>query len=421
MTRLFLRFYVGVILILVVAWMIQSYVFRTRSAADNIRVVETALSGGIRLAREQLEVNWPEDAEEILAHLNEKFDYEVRIIPESERPVDEATYMRLQGGEEVLVYGVLMATRIGDTDQYLEFGPLPQFIGPSQAEILIGLGVVSMLAALAIAFLLRPVALQLRSVETAATKIAKGDLDARIKTEHWHRRLPLASAFNQMADKTQRLLQSQRELLQAVSHELRTPLARIRFATDLIESAKDDAERRERLAAVDRATVELDHLVGELLHYARAESESTQKTLEVVVIPDLLRGIGSDVGMVNPDLDFQVECEEGMSLLTDRGAVARAIKNLVGNAARYARSCVQMSAAKDKDELVIMVDDDGEGIAVEDRERVFEPFVYLESGASHGTGLGLALVNRIVTGLGGTVQVMDSPSGGARFAIRLKA
>ena len=100
---------------------------------------------------------------------------------------------------------------------------------------------------------------------------------------------PLAQAFNDMANRTEALVRTQRELLQAVSHELRTPLSRMRFAIDLIETAKTDAERRQRLDSLDMATEELDELVGELLSYVRMETTTPELDVEHVLLPDVLK------------------------------------------------------------------------------------------------------------------------------------
>jgi two-component system sensor histidine kinase RstB len=302
----------------------------------------------------------------------------------------------------------------------LVFGPLPQFVGPSQTEISFGYGVVFLLAAVAIAILLRPVASQLRAVERTAAAIAQGDLSARIDSTQAPKDLALVRAFNTMADRTETSLRSQRELLQAVSHELRTPLARIRFAADLVETAKSDEERRTRLDAIDNATQQLDDLVGELLTYVRLDSDTPATTSEEINVRALLDELIEIHAPLNPSVQFVVQCDaDSIRFFAHRQGLSRAIENLLSNAGRYAKQRVCIRVFHDNGDIVIQVDDDGDGISERDREQIFEPFVRLEDSSERGAGLGLALVSRIAKRHGGQVHVADSPSGGARFSLLL--
>ncbi len=309
--------------------------------------------------------------------------------------------------------------RRGDGGALL-FGPLPQFVGPSQTEVTFGYGVVFLLAAIAIAILLRPVAFQMRAVERTATAIAQGDLSARVDSTKAPKYLALVRAFNSMADRTETLLRSQRELLQAVSHELRTPLARIRFAADLVETAKSDEERRTRLDAIDNATQKLDHLVGELLTYVRMDSDVPSGTPVTIDLNLLFSELIDIHAPLNPAIRFQQDSSsQPFEITTDHDSLSRAIENLLSNAARHAKSQVHLQARTNNGEVLIEVDDDGEGVPPENRQKIFEPFVRLDNSQEPGTGLGLALVNRIAKRHGGSVQASESPLGGARFTLRL--
>ncbi|MCG8651233.1 MAG: ATP-binding protein, partial [Pirellulales bacterium] len=229
---------------------------------------------------------------------------------------------------------------------------------------------------------------------------------------------PMAHAFNLMADRIEALLRSQRELLQAVSHELRTPLARIRFAAALVETANTEEDRNRRLQAIDDATQQLDDLVGELLTYIRAESGSTVEPELVSTRKLLHEAIDAHEPFRSAlNLELAQDCDD-LTILIDRRGLFRAISNLVRNSVRFARSKVTLSSKRDDDVIYIRVDDDGPGVAECDRERIFQPFVRLDE-SGEGSGLGLALVQRIVGGQGGQVHVTQSPSGGARFEIVL--
>jgi signal transduction histidine kinase len=111
-------------------------------------------------------------------------------------------------------------------------------------------------------------------------------------------------------------------------------------------------------------------------------------------------------------------------VLGDRSQLGKLIRNLTDNAVRHARHQVAMSLRNGRGEIVLTVDDDGDGIATGERERVFQRFVRLQDARdrdSGGSGLGLAIVAEITAAHGGEVSVEDSPMGGARFDVRFPA
>lgn len=419
MTRLFLLFYLGVVLILISAWAIQGYVFRTRSAEENLDVVRRALFGGYRVARDDFSAT-PHKAK-ALKNLRSKFDYPVHIVDFDVEQLSEQTKAGFLAGEPYLRDRFVFVDAPGTT-RSLRFGPLPQFVGPSRTEQLLGYAAVFALAALGIAILLRPVASQLRAIETAATTIASGDLSARIEPRRWRYSAPIERAFNAMADRTETLVQSQNELLQAVSHELRTPLARIRFATELIETAPTSEEKRKRLNAVDDATQELEDLVAELLTYVRMESPASDGSSQQVALDDVIEQSVEVHAGLHPEIRFKVDdpanpiCIEG-----DQRSLSRAVGNLLNNAGRFAKENVRISSHVANGEVAIVIDDDGPGVSDDDQVRVFEPFVRLENNEGKGTGLGLAIVQRIAHAHGGRTEVQNNPSGGAQFRLILPA
>lgn len=451
MTRLFLRFFLGVIAILIISLFIQGAVLSVGRARQTAEQAEKSFGGGARLAGQYLlagDPNQPITAMQIerrMKEINSWFDYPVRLLAWWELSLTDNEKVQLERGDVVFVgeTGMLVA-RLQDgreigfgaappiraielggdrhpaklsNDYVLRFGPIPTAEGPSNRQIMTGLGAVMLFTAVAIAILLRPVATPLRAVERTATAIAEGDLSARIDPKLVPKGLALASAFNAMADRTETLLQAQRELLQAVSHELRTPLARIRFATDLIETAKTDEERKSRLDSVDNATQRLDDLVGELLTYVRLESDGPDDEPEPIELNAMFERLIDLHAPLCAGIQFDVErVLPQIHVTADRRSMARAIGNLISNAGRYAKTRVAVRAIQRQDGVLIQVDDDGVGIPEQDRNKIFDPFVRLTPGDGKGTGLGLALVHRIATRHAGTVAAEQSDMGGARFS-----
>ncbi len=378
----------------------------------------------MRLAATKLKSATPEQRIAILADLQQKFEFPIDVTDREELPV--GTQKRIESGKDVVFFlqeeedRWFAATPLTGGSEVVRCGPFPSFERIELKAATTTLAYVLLPAALAIALLLRPVVLQLRRVENAAKSISRGDLSARVDERRVRAARPLAQAFNNMADRTETLVRTQRELLQAVSHELRTPLSRMRFAIDLIETAKDDAERKQRLESLDAATEELDELVGELLSYVRMETAELKLNREPLMLQETLDILIPKHGALHPAIQYTVSEEVAAAdptVLADRTGFHRVLGNLLSNAGRFAKSRVVISAEATEAGMIVDVDDDGAGIPADDRERAFEPFVRLngETNNGQGAGLGLALVKRIVTQHGGNVQVQTSPLGGCRI------
>jgi two-component system sensor histidine kinase RstB len=203
-----------------------------------------------------------------------------------------------------------------------------------------------------------------------------------------------------------------------VSHELRTPLSRIRLAAELIETAADDEQRKQRLQSLDAATEELDELVDELLRYVRLETTPPRGDKERISLRGVLDTVIPKHAALHPAIQFQAD--EGITddtiLVAEPMGLQRVLGNLLSNAGRFARGRVAIRAQSAAGVITIDVDDDGPGIPESERERVFQPFVRLQDDApDRGVGLGLALVKRIVAQHGGAVQALPSPLGGCRM------
>ena len=222
-----------------------------------------------------------------------------------------------------------------------------------------------------------------------------------------------------MANRTETMVRAQRELLQAVSHELRTPLSRVQFGIDLVRDESDEAQREVRLDALERAANELDDLVAELLSYVRLETDEPRLEPSDIALFPVLEDLVERYALLFPSISFEIDepmRDNSLTARADTSSLERAVGNLLANAGRFAQSRVLISARNTLQQTTINVDDDGPGIEAEHRDLVFDPFVRFDR-QSHGTGLGLALVRRIVTNHGGSVAAMESPLGGCRICL----
>jgi len=266
---------------------------------------------------------------------------------------------------------------------------------------------------------------QLRSIETVASRIARGELDARVKVAGSEDAVSrLGSAFNSMADHIQRLMYVQKEMIHAVSHELRTPVARIRFGVQMIEDCPNEAALQKQIKGIDGDIQELDELIDEILTYARLEQGGPILAFQEADIAAIVEQVISEQASVKPDIKIDSQYKEGADIWkmseVETRYIHRSIQNLVGNATRYARSQVRVVCSFDKDTCRVDVEDDGPGIPEDQWESVFTPFARLDDSrtrSSGGYGLGLSIVRRILFWHGGQAFLGRSALGGAKFSL----
>lgn len=291
--------------------------------------------------------------------------------------------------------------------------------------ILLLLLVSGSILALSLILVLRGLDSNLRTVESVAVRIARGEMSARVEAGEGTIVSRLAAAFNGMAEHIQRLVNVQREMIHAVSHELRTPVARIRFGVQMIEDCQGQEALQRQLDGIDGDIQELDELIDEILTYARLEQGGPVFSLEEASVTDIVRQVVGEQQLVRPALSIEGEIDEA----TERLALAdvepryihRAIQNLVGNAGRYADGQVLVRCQIDEDHCRVDVEDDGPGIPEDEWEKVFTAFSRLDDSrtrTSGGYGLGLSIVRRILYWHNGQAFVSRSDSlGGARFSL----
>lgn len=267
---------------------------------------------------------------------------------------------------------------------------------------------------------------RLRNIETVASRIARGELDARVKRAGNEDAVGrLGAAFNSMADHIQRLMVVQKEMIHAVSHELRTPVARIRFGVQMIEDCPNEEAMKKQLTGIDGDIQELDELIDEILTYARLEQGGPILAFQDADVMAIVEQVVDEQSSTKPDMKIFAEYKEGSELWkmseVETRYLHRSIQNLVGNATRYAQSTVKIHCSFDQETCRIDVEDDGPGIPEDEWESVFTPFARLDDSrtrSSGGYGLGLSIVRRILYWHGGQAFLgRSSELGGAKFSL----
>ncbi|ETX10849.1 histidine kinase [Marinomonas ushuaiensis DSM 15871] len=229
----------------------------------------------------------------------------------------------------------------------------------------------------------------------------------------------LAYSFDSMSSHIERLLKVQREMTNAISHELRTPIARLRFGLEVMKDEVDDSVGP-TIEALEGDVEELNTLVDEVLTYGKLESGSMELNFSKLSIYELVNSILENNHLLLQHLTVDVNISETSIVLADEHHLIRALQNLILNASKYATSNITISFYDNSNRWQLDVEDDGPGIAFEDRDKVFVPFQRLDNSrarASGGYGLGLAIVQRIAFWHGGAVLIDSSESGGAKFSL----
>ncbi|KUY56125.1 ATP-binding protein [Burkholderia sp. RF2-non_BP3] len=300
-------------------------------------------------------------------------------------------------------------------------------IAPADLDIQIyAYGMTALAALFAVALWISYHWRDLRKLQAAAHAFGAGNLSTRVKLSGRSNIYELSQQFNDMAERIEASIKQQREMMHGISHELKTPLARLEFGLALLADSDDSGRMRERRDELRRDVRELDDLVTELLTIGRLEQGASELAPMEVVVDALIDSVAGNVANDVADRGLTLGVSTTGAPAThvcDPKLVARALLNLIRNGARYASRTVLLSATHDATgALVLSVDDDGPGIPVAERARVFEPFQRLDSSRDRqtgGFGLGLAIVRRVALVHGGDVRLEDSPLGGARFVISL--
>ena len=282
-----------------------------------------------------------------------------------------------------------------------------------------------LLISLALIIWIYPLWRDLKRLVVTANEFGHGKLSQRATASKMSVVSQLSVSFNKMADNIESLIAGQRELTNAVAHDLRTPLYRLRFALEMLDDEETSASQREKYRrTIDSSIEDLDHLINQNMVLARynriADINQFSDTCFAKNLAQEIEHFSLEHPQLEIDLNVSPDLENAV-LFIDQNGLMRAVKNLLGNASRYARQRIQLSFNCEESNYSICIEDDGEGISASDIERIFEPFAQLENqerGSGKGHGLGLAIVKQILHWHSGTVSVGDSPLGGAKFTIQ---
>ena len=281
--------------------------------------------------------------------------------------------------------------------------------------VIIAVGATAVVAFAVARSVTRPIA----RLGEAATRIADGDLSARAEIADAPPELAeLATTFNDMAERVESLVWSQRSFVADASHQLRTPLTALRLRLENLEASASS----EGLEDITDVVVEVERLslvVDQLLELSR-EGGATTIPVDVAEIVSLRHSLWSPVARER-SIDFELSLDDSRpcDAMAFPGALEQILDNLIDNALRYSPvgSSASISASVDNvGGCRIEVADSGPGVPDKDLSRLFDRF-WRGTSEEQGTGLGLAIVAHLVGQSGGTVTATSVKGGGLSVAV----
>jgi two-component system OmpR family sensor kinase len=335
------------------------------------------------------------------------------------------------------------ASKLEDGNEFIVAAPLDATNGTLNHLLFIELIVTgaALIAAVLLGWWLVRVGLRpLEEVERTAELIAEGELDNRVPGENTKTEVGrLARTVNIMLSRIQRAFAERdateaelrtsegrlRQFVADASHELRTPVSAVSAYAEMYQlgMAKSGPELDRAMAGISLESARMGHLVEDLLTLARLDEglPLEQKPVELV---KLSADAVHTAAAVGPDWPVRLEAARPVEVTGDPLRLRQVLDNLLSNVRAHTPTgtTTVVRVSQTSDEAVVDVTDDGPGLDDEQRSRVFERFYRADPSRSRlkgGAGLGLSIVNAIVTAHGGTVQALSLPDGGASFSVHL--
>ena len=278
--------------------------------------------------------------------------------------------------------------------------------------------VIALLCWLAAVGLISPI----RKVSKTAALFGRGELTARVMTRRQDEIGQLGRSFNQMADRLERLITSERRLLEDISHELRSPLSRLKLATKLARTSLDQQSALDR---IERDVDRMASLMSDIVEITRMEGDPSPLNMGVLNLDSLVEAIIEDC-LIEAEMHG---CRLAVSGCTttqmegNRELLRRAIENVVRNAIRYSppQSVIDVIVNEESSMTRIEIRDRGPGVPEEYLTSIFEPFFRIEEARDTtrgGTGLGLSIAKRAIQLHYGTISA-ENANPGLRVAMSI--
>lgn len=268
----------------------------------------------------------------------------------------------------------------------------------------------------------------IRAIDRSISELGRGTFSRPIAIQGPADLERLATQLEWLRLRLLELAQEKNRFLRHMSHELKTPLANIREGTELLmDGAVGELQSAQReVAGILRENgMKLQRLIENLLSFSAWQAKSVGLEVSEFKLRPLIKSVleNQQLTLVAQRVRLDVQVED-LAPLADRGKVRLILDNLLSNAIKFTPrgGTISIHARGEREQLVLDVMDSGPGIPPEERNRIFEAFYQgktPQGGHVKGTGIGLSVVTEFVNAHGGSIEILESPAGGAQFRVRL--
>ena len=401
------------------SWVIEMY--NDEPLQEDIR---KTTAGATTLIADYLAERPREQWPAALGEIQQMFAFPIRQVEMQSLQLELAEIQQLQDTGTVTLIDddnlIWIYQQLPHGQPLLKLGPIPISVSSNSLFYLL---VAILMATISIGILIFVYLLwrDINKLTKVAARFGDGHLSQRSMIRASSVLSPLASSFDQMAERIQSTITSQRDLTNAIAHDLRTPLSRLSFALEMLDSPEIQEQDRHRYTqAMVGAIDTLDHLIQQMLVLARYTRATDINHFSDCQLAAVLQRELELLRHDQPQLNFDLHISPALinsEIFIDSRAIQRALTNLVANAVRYAHRQVKISLISQRQFYCLSICDDGPGIPVADRRQVFDAFAQLNNKqreSDTGHGLGLAIVKQIAQWHGGEVTISDSSPGGSK-------
>lgn len=297
-------------------------------------------------------------------------------------------------------------------------------VNRSLLAIAVGVGVLLISASSGL-FFVHSIVKPVGQIEAAATAIARGELKTRLPQARYDDEIGrLCNTINQMAEDLSKTEKLQNEFISSVSHELRTPLTSISGWVETIAQIRDpeDENYRKGLSIIGREADRLYEMVEELLSFSRLQSGVKLECASLDLVAELTDAVLFMQARMQKE-SIQVCYEEPelpLPVWADAGRLRQVFVNVMDNAIKYSPKGgrILIDLLQNDENAYILIEDEGKGISEEDLQNVKLKF-FKGKGAVRGSGIGLAVVDEIMTAMNGWVDIASEQGKGTRVTLCL--
>lgn len=349
-------------------------------------------------------------------------DYEKAL--ESENGI--GVYLGRDGGKNILAVTTIIS-KPSTNYSALRFVTSLEKIDSQIGGIMLTALIVSVFILLVVAltgvYFVKSICVPLARIGGTAKKLAKGDFSERIPVTSHDEIGQLSRAFNEMADELENSEQIKNDFISSVSHELRTPLTAIKGWSETLEGGYDPESFQKGMKVITGETKRLEEMVEDLLDFSRIQSghfSLQMTTLDLIAeLEDALLIYIDKSKKENIRLSYN-EPEFMCAVVGDKNRLRQVFINIIDNALKYTEpgGAIEIVAEKNDSAVIVSVSDTGAGIAPEDLPKVKTKF-YKANKTKHGSGIGLAVADEIVTRHGGTLDIESELGKGTTVTIIL--